>query len=154
MTRTLGIVTVGQAPRDDIAALFAAHAPAGTKVVLRGALDGLSDDEVDRLQPENGADTLYTRLALDDPGAGTWSSRYLDPAAGAEVVVTADAAFREAILFAPSTRPVLCIEPYTCATDALNLQARGVDAGLLTLPPGGRWSAGYTISARAITYAS
>jgi aldose 1-epimerase len=48
---------------------------------------------------------------------------------------------------------VLCIEPYTCATDALNLQARGVDAGLLTLPPGGRWSAGYTISARAITYA-
>ena len=48
---------------------------------------------------------------------------------------------------------MLCIEPYTCATDALNLQARGVDAGLLTLPPGGRWSAGYTISARAITYA-
>jgi aldose 1-epimerase len=98
-------------------------------------------------------DTLYTRLALDDPGAGTWSSRYLDPAAGVEVVVTADAAFREAVLFAPSTRPVLCIEPYTCATDALNLQARGVDAGLLTLAPGAHWSAGYTIGARAITYA-
>ena len=43
-------------------ALFAAHAPAGTKVILRGALDGLSDAEVDRLQPENGGDTLYTRL--------------------------------------------------------------------------------------------
>ena len=42
--------------------LFAAHAPAGTKVILRGALDGLSDAEVDRLKPENGADTLYTRL--------------------------------------------------------------------------------------------
>jgi protein AroM len=62
MPRTLGIVTIGQAPRDDIADLFAAHAPAGTKVVLRGALDGLSDAEVDRLQPENGGDTLYTRL--------------------------------------------------------------------------------------------
>jgi protein AroM len=62
VTRTLGIITVGQAPRDDIAALFASHAPAGTKVILRGALDGLSDAEVDELKPESGADTLYTRL--------------------------------------------------------------------------------------------
>jgi protein AroM len=62
MPNTLGIITVGQAPRDDIASLFAAHAPAGTKVILRGALDGLPDAEVDRLKPENGADTLYTRL--------------------------------------------------------------------------------------------
>ena len=62
MSRTLGIVTVGQAPRHDISSLFASHAPAGTKVILRGALDGLSDEEVDRLQPESGADTLYTRL--------------------------------------------------------------------------------------------
>jgi protein AroM len=62
MPSTLGIITVGQAPRDDIASLFAAHAPAGTKVLLRGALDGLSDTEVDRLKPEDGADTLYTRL--------------------------------------------------------------------------------------------
>jgi protein AroM len=62
MSRTLGIITVGQAPRDDIAALFADHAPVGTKVILRGALDGLSDAEVDELKPESGADTLYTRL--------------------------------------------------------------------------------------------
>jgi protein AroM len=62
MPSTLGIITVGQAPRDDIASLFATHAPAGTKVILRGALDGLSDGEVDALKPENGADALYTRL--------------------------------------------------------------------------------------------
>ncbi len=36
---TLGIVTIGQAPRDDIVELFAAQAPAGTKVILRGALE-------------------------------------------------------------------------------------------------------------------
>ena len=59
---TLGIVTIGQAPRDDIVELFAAQAPAGTKVILRGALDGLTDAEVDALPPLNGADTLYTRL--------------------------------------------------------------------------------------------
>jgi protein AroM len=62
MSRTLGIVTIGQAPRDDIVELFAAQAPAGTKVILRGALDGLSDAEVDALPPQSGADTLYTRL--------------------------------------------------------------------------------------------
>jgi aldose 1-epimerase len=98
-------------------------------------------------------DTVYTGLALDDPGGGTWSGRYLDPAAGVELVVTADAVFREAVLFAPTTRPVLSIEPYTCVTDALNLHARGLDAGLLTLAPGARWSAGYTIAIRAITFA-
>jgi len=59
---TLGIVTIGQAPRDDIVELFANQAPAGTKVILRGALDGLSDAEVDALPPLSGADTLYTRL--------------------------------------------------------------------------------------------
>ena len=62
MAKTLGILTIGQAPRDDIAELFAAHAPASTKVILRGALDGLSDAEVDTLEPENGGDTLYTKL--------------------------------------------------------------------------------------------
>lgn len=62
MPLTLGIATIGQAPRDDIVALFAAHAPIGTKIVLRGALDGLSDAEVDALRPESGGDTLYSRL--------------------------------------------------------------------------------------------
>jgi protein AroM len=62
MARTLGIITVGQAPRDDIATLFAQHAPPGTKVILRGALDGLSDAEVDAVKPESGPDSVYTRL--------------------------------------------------------------------------------------------
>ena len=70
MPRTLGVITIGQAPRDDIAALFAQHAPSGTKVILRGALDGLSDREVDALKPEDGGDTLYTRLRGDGKGSG------------------------------------------------------------------------------------
>jgi len=65
MTRTLGIAVIGQAPRDDIAALFAAQAPAGTKVILRGCLDGMSDDEVAAIAPKDGGDTLYTRLPGD-----------------------------------------------------------------------------------------
>ena len=101
---------------------------------------------------ETAFDTVYTGLALDDPGAGTWSGRYLDPGASVEVIVVADQAFREAVLFAPLARPLLSIEPYTCATDALNLAAAGVDAGLLTLAPGATWSAGYTITARSVAH--
>jgi protein AroM len=70
MARILGVITIGQAPRDDIAALFAQHAPAGTKVLLRGALDGMSDAEIDAVPPVDGADTLYTRLRGDGKGAG------------------------------------------------------------------------------------
>lgn len=60
--RKVGIVTIGQAPRDDIVGLFAAQVPTGTKIILRGVLDGLTDAEVDALPPDSGADTLYTRL--------------------------------------------------------------------------------------------
>ena len=70
MGRILGIITIGQAPRDDIADLFAQHAPAGTKVILRGALDELSDAEIGKVTPESGADTLYTRLRGDGKGGG------------------------------------------------------------------------------------
>lgn len=57
-----GIAVIGQAPRADIEDMFRASLPAGTRTVLRGCLDGLSDDEVDALRPRDGADTLYTRL--------------------------------------------------------------------------------------------
>jgi protein AroM len=59
---TLGVATIGQAPREDIQALFAAEAPAGTRVVLRGCLDGLSDRDIAAHAPIDGDDTLYTRL--------------------------------------------------------------------------------------------
>ena len=59
---TLGVATIGQAPREDIQELFAAHAPRGTRVILRGCLDGLSEAELSACAPTNGDDTLYTRL--------------------------------------------------------------------------------------------
>lgn len=47
--------------------------------------------------------------------------------------------FQTFVLFTPHHRQAVCIEPYTCTTDAINLQQRGVQAGLLTLPPGPTW---------------
>jgi aldose 1-epimerase len=49
--------------------------------------------------------------------------------------------FREIVVFTPPHHQAVCIEPYTCVTDAINLQQRGIDAGLLTLAPGEGWSA-------------
>lgn len=62
MARTLGIAVIGQAPREEIAAMFARHLPAGTHVVLRGCLDALSDAEIDARPPADDSDALYTRL--------------------------------------------------------------------------------------------
>jgi aldose 1-epimerase len=47
--------------------------------------------------------------------------------------------FRELVLFTPPHREAICLEPYTCATDAINLHQRGIDAGLRVLGPGEHW---------------
>lgn len=44
--------------------------------------------------------------------------------------------FREMVAFTPPHRKAVCLEPYTCTTDAINLQARGIDAGWRVLAPG------------------
>ena len=62
MPRTLGIAVIGQAPRPEIAALYAAAVPPETRIVLRGCFDGLSDAEIDARAPQSPADALYTPL--------------------------------------------------------------------------------------------
>ena len=48
--------------------------------------------------------------------------------------------FRELVMFTPPHRDAICIEPYTCTTDAINLSPRGVAAGLHVLQPGEHWT--------------
>lgn len=79
-------------------------------------------------------DDVWSGVTFDADG---WSRCFFaDPDAGVQIVVEADSAFREWVLYAPDNRPVVCFEPYTCTTDAVNLQARGIDAGLDILEPG------------------
>ena len=61
-TRTLGIAVIGQAPRPEIAALYASAMPTGTRIVMHGCFDRLSDAEIDARAPVNAADALYTPL--------------------------------------------------------------------------------------------
>jgi aldose 1-epimerase len=62
------------------------------------------------------------------------------PNAPGELRVTADAAFRDLVLFTPPHRHAVAIEPYTCSADAANLAARGIDSGWRTLGPGSEWA--------------
>lgn len=64
MTRALGVLTIGQAPRPDgLARDVAAVLGPGLTVVERGALDGLSRDEIAALRPGPGDYHLVTMLA-------------------------------------------------------------------------------------------
>ncbi len=61
--RTLGTLTIGQAPRSDIAPILQQHMPGGVAIVDRGLLDGLSPDEIrSRYGVEHGNPVLLTRL--------------------------------------------------------------------------------------------
>ncbi len=57
-----------------------------------------------------------------------------------ELRVFASGEFRDVVVFTPPHREAFAIEPYTCTTDAINLQQKGIEAGLLTLSPGQTWS--------------
>jgi aldose 1-epimerase len=63
----------------------------------------------------------------------------ISPDGGTRVVVRYDEAFRELVIYAPATIPTLCMEPYSCATDAFNLASRGIDGGMVVLEAGGDW---------------
>ena len=88
-------------------------------------------------------DDVLTGVPSDPDNAEGLCDRGVVRSGGAALSLRASPAFREVVVFTPPHRQAFCVEPYTCTTDAINLQARGVDAGLLVLPPGGRWSAAF-----------
>jgi protein AroM len=62
----LGALVVGQSPRPEVEAEIMALADGAIDLDLRGALDGFSRAEVDRMKPVDDADTLFTRLPNGD----------------------------------------------------------------------------------------
>jgi aldose 1-epimerase len=82
-------------------------------------------------------DHLFTEVPLSRPDARQCGALQSDQ--GKRLVVQASRDFRELVVFTPPHRQAICLEPYTCITDAINLQQQGVDAGLLVLAPGATW---------------
>ncbi|MFO0951270.1 MAG: aldose 1-epimerase [Isosphaeraceae bacterium] len=68
---------------------------------------------------------------------GTCVCRLVDLELGGEFRMSFDRNIRELVVFTPPWyRNAIAIEPYTQATDAVNLTSRGVDGGLRVLPHG------------------
>jgi len=93
-------------------------------------------------------DDVYTDVTYEPTGLVT---RVVDPAAGLEVVQACEPAFREVVVFTPFWTKAVCVEPYTCTTDAIHLQAQGQDAGLRVLPPGGEFRTWFEFRAQPVT---
>lgn len=91
-------------------------------------------------------DDVLTRLRADPDG---WTTcRLIDDHSGAEIRLRTDPGFREIVAFTPSDdTAVIAIEPYTQTTDAIHLDALGVDAGLKRLAPGAKETVRLTIEA-------
>ena len=89
-------------------------------------------------------DDVYTEILCDGP---QFDCTIVDERAGLQVVQTCPPIFREIVAFTPPNRAAVCIEPYTCPTDAINLTARGLDCGWRTLGPGSEFHTWIDITA-------
>lgn len=92
-------------------------------------------------------DDVYTNV---EPVDGVVTCRVIDESAGLQMIQTCDDSFREIVAFTPPWTTAVCLEPYTCTTDAINLQQKGVDAGLRVLGPGESWSGWIEIAVGSI----
>ncbi len=97
----------------------------------------------------------YGSLTLDNAFAGMQaaSDGYIetsvaDPDSGHKVIQRFSADFQELVAFTPPWTSAVCLEPYTCTTDAINLQQQGIDAGLRVLQSGESWTGFIDIEAR------
>jgi aldose 1-epimerase len=87
-------------------------------------------------------DNVFTGLVL---AGHRCKSTIVDPGSGTQIVQTFDRVFRECVAFTPPHREAICIEPYTCVPGCFELAARGIDAGVRMVPPGGGFTAGVEI---------
>ena len=102
--------------------------PNDNPVRRRRFIDLALDDLFRAVVPSGDSDGLY--------GPASWSQS----PEGIGIRLRASRDFRELVLFTHPNRQAVCLEPYTCITDAINLQQQGVDAGLLVLQPGQQWT--------------
>ena len=82
-------------------------------------------------------DAVYTAITAENDKV---TCRITDPSAKLMVEQRCSAKFREIVAFTPPWATAVCLEPYTCMTNAINLQQQGIDAGLQILPPGQTWT--------------
>jgi len=106
--------------------------PTGTLL----AVDGLYDLRQPRDVTALALDDIYTDLIADTDGLVRCTLQ--DQQHGIQTTVAFDATqFPHVVVYTPpAPRQAICIEPYTCPTDGVNLQERGIESNLVVLQPG------------------
>ena len=78
-------------------------------------------------------DHVFTDVQMDSDGI---SRCFIEnPDTGLDMAIESDPQFREMVVYTPPGRDTICSEPYTCPTDAINLEAKGIPAGVIALAP-------------------
>ncbi len=78
-------------------------------------------------------DDVFTGLEFVD---GWCSCRIHDAASKRELTLKFDESFRACVVYTPSHREAISIEPLTCVPNAYELSQQNIDAGLRVLSPG------------------
>ncbi len=105
------------------------YLPTGQRIPVNGHID-LREGRRLGVEP---LDDVLTGIAHDN---GHIESLAMDERAGLQVTQKTDSIFRELVVYTPAHGRSVCLEPYTCVTDAVNLAGEGHDSGWLVLPPG------------------
>ena len=100
------------------------------------AVDGPYDLRQPRDVRSLALDDIYTDLIADADGLVRCTLQ--DQQHGIQTTVAFDASqFPHVVVYTPpAPRQAICIEPYTCPTDGVNLQERGIESNLVVLQPG------------------
>ena len=102
--------------------------PTGKQNDVTGTLDLRNGQPFGELK----LDHVFTDVQWVD---GVSRCRIENPDTGHTLVMESDAIFRELVVYTPPDRDAICFEPYTCPTDAINLEAREIPAGVIVLTP-------------------
>lgn len=117
--------------------------PTGRQLPVSGRKDLREGEALEGLK----LDDVFTDLATEN---GRITSLVIDPAAGLQVLQITDTTFRELVVYTPPHGRSVCLEPYTCVTDAIHLAANGIDAGLHVLAPGAEFRTWFEIRASEV----
>jgi aldose 1-epimerase len=113
--------------------------PTGRRIATAGAIDFRRQKPIGKVE----LDHVFTGIdvSVKSPDGLIELAELSHPLSPGRVGFFADAAFRELVLFTPTHRQAIAIEPYTCPADAANLAARGIDSGWLVVSQSATWRA-------------
>lgn len=103
---------------------------------------GVTFDEVPHL------DDVFT--GFESSNETPFNCEVTDPRSQVQLIQSCGRGFRELVIFTPKERDAVCLEPYTCATNAIHLHEQGIHAGWQVLEPGGSYETWFQLDVKSV----